>query len=131
MLQAFARRQRITLNTVLQTAWAILLSQYNRQTDILFGITVSGRPTDLPGAAYTLGLFINTLPLRLHIDPNATLAACLASTQAQALTLQAYEFSPLLNIQRWSDLPPNRPLFRLLARFPEHTPQHGGTVLYN
>ena len=121
-LQIFARSQQITLNTVIQTAWAILLSRYSSQPDVLFGITVSGRPADLPGADHALGLFINTLPLRLYVDPNVTLADCLAAVQAQATVLQAYEYSSLVDVQRWSDLPPTVPLFDSLLVF-QNTPR--------
>ena len=64
-LEALARRRHLTVSTFVQGAWGILLARHAAQTDVLFGVTVSGRPPDLPGVERMLGLFINTLPLRL------------------------------------------------------------------
>ncbi|HSS50399.1 MAG TPA: condensation domain-containing protein, partial [Thermoanaerobaculia bacterium] len=63
-LQQLARQQRLTLNTLVQGAWGLLLSRYSNQPDVVFGSTVSGRPADLQGVESTLGLFINTLPVQ-------------------------------------------------------------------
>ena len=66
-LQAVARSQRLTLSTFIQGAWALLLSRYSGQDDVLFGITVSGRPPELPGVESMVGMFINVLPLRVVV----------------------------------------------------------------
>lgn len=65
----------VTVNTVLQSAWALLMAQLTGRTDVVFGATVSGRPGELPDAAHTLGLFINTIPTRVRLDPAETVAA--------------------------------------------------------
>ncbi|WP_344977602.1 condensation domain-containing protein, partial [Salinactinospora qingdaonensis] len=70
----FAREQGVTVNAVVQGAWALLLAAYSGETDVVFGATTSGRPAELPGVEEALGLFINTLPVRVSIDP-ATPAA--------------------------------------------------------
>ena len=64
-LEEFARRHQVTLNTLVQGAWAILLSRTSGERDVLFGVTVSGRPAELVGVETMVGLFINTLPLRV------------------------------------------------------------------
>ncbi len=67
-LQALARRYQVTPNTFAQAALALLLAHYTSETDIMFGVTVSGRPAELPGVEFNLGLFINALPLRVTVD---------------------------------------------------------------
>ena len=68
-LQGFARRERITLNTLVQGAWSLLLARYTGQRAVAFGVTVAGRPAGLPGAESLLGLFINTLPFAQRSTP--------------------------------------------------------------
>ncbi|MCP4661724.1 MAG: non-ribosomal peptide synthetase, partial [bacterium] len=72
-LQALARRHRLTLNTLMQGAWALLLGRYSGHHDVLFGATVSGRPAELAGVESIAGLFINTLPVRVRVDPEVLL----------------------------------------------------------
>ena len=73
-LQGWARRQQLTLNTLVQGAWALLLSRYSGSQDVCFGVTVAGRPATLPGVESMVGLFINTLPLRVAVPPDMPLA---------------------------------------------------------
>ena len=72
-LQSIARQHRLTLNTLLQGAWAILLARYSGEEDIVFGATSSGRPPTLVGAKSMVGLFINTLPVRVQVSGKALL----------------------------------------------------------
>ena len=116
-LQTLARRNQLTLNTVVQAAWALLLSRYSGEQDVVFGATVSGRPVDLPGAETMIGLFINTLPIRVRIDEEQPLLAWLQEFQAQQAELQQYQYSPLVQIQGWSDVPRGQPLFETLMVF--------------
>ena len=76
-LHEFSREHQITLSTIVQAAWSLLLNQYSGENDIVYGTTVSGRPADLPGAEYMLGLFINTLPVRVQIKPEIPLLSWL------------------------------------------------------
>ena len=66
-LKTLAKQHQFTLNTLMQGAWSLLLSRYSGEEDVLFGITVSGRPASLPGVESMVGLFINTLPLRVRV----------------------------------------------------------------
>src|SRR5207248_6509369 len=70
-LAAFARRERLTVNAVVQGAWALLLSRHSGEDDVCFGATVSGRPAGLAGVDDITGIFINTLPVRVTADPAA------------------------------------------------------------
>ncbi|MBV9788691.1 MAG: AMP-binding protein, partial [Chloroflexi bacterium] len=116
-LQSLARQHQITLSTIFQAAWALLLSRYSGEDDVVFGTTVSGRPADLVGFAAMIGLFINTLPLRVLQPADATLLDWLKQLQAHQFDLRQYEHSSLVQVQGWSDLPRGLPLFESIVVF--------------
>jgi len=101
-LNAFARQQKITLNTLVQAAWLLLLQRYTGQDSVCFGATVAGRPADLKGVEEQIGLFINTLPVVAAPVPQQTVGAWLQALQAQNLALREHEHTPLFEIQRWA-----------------------------
>lgn len=117
VLQSLARQHQLTINTFVQAAWALLLHRYSGEEDVLFGATVSGRPPELPGSEMMVGLFINTLPVRIQIDPTQSAIAWLKQIQAQQSELRQYEFSPLIDIQGWSEVPRGLPLFESILVF--------------
>ncbi len=110
-LRVLASRRHLTLNTLIQGLWALLLGRYSGMDDVVFGVTVSGRPAALPGIESTIGLFINTLPLRVQLDPAAPLWAWLAAIQAANLELRHYEHTPGGQIHQWSELSAAAPLY--------------------
>ena len=110
-IKAFAQSHQLTLNTVLQGAWALLLSRYSGEEDIVFGTVVSGRPANLPHVAEMVGPFINTLPIRVAVPDNAQLLPWLQRLQVQLVALREYEHSPLVEVQQWSDVPAGHALF--------------------
>ena len=116
-LQRLARRHKVTLNTLCLGSWALLLSRYGGQPDVLFGMVVSGRPVDLPGVESILGLFINTLPARVRVDKSGEVAAWFQGLQARLLELRQYEYSPLAQVGKWSEVAPPAPLFESLFVF--------------
>ena len=116
-LQSLARQQEVTLNVVTQGAWALLLSRYSGETDVVFGVTVSGRPFSLDGAESIIGPFLNTLPLRVQIDPEMTLSAWLRELQLRSTDLRMFEYSPLVRVQQLSDVPNGSPLFESIYVF--------------
>jgi amino acid adenylation domain-containing protein/non-ribosomal peptide synthase protein (TIGR01720 family) len=120
-IQAFCRRHRLTVNTLFQGAWSAVLSVYSGESDVVFGTTVSGRPTELPGADNIVGLFINTLPVRARLDNAANVADWLKALQTSQLDARQYEYSPLMEVQNWSELPRGTSLFDSLLVF-ENTP---------
>lgn len=109
------KRHQLTLNTLVQTAWALLLASYTGIHDVVFGATVSGRPPTLEGVERVLGLFINTLPVRVTIDARDTLVGLLERVQRDGAKLREYDYMPLVNIQRCSDISAGVPLFQTLA----------------
>ncbi|MCW5799617.1 MAG: amino acid adenylation domain-containing protein [Nitrospira sp.] len=116
-LQAFAKRSKVTVNTVLQGAWVLLLHRYSGATDLLFGATVSGRTPELSGVDEMVGLFINSLPIRVTVRPEQKLTDWLRGLQEHNATMRQYEWTPLSDIQRWSDVPNGTPLFESLMVF--------------
>jgi len=116
-LVSLAQRHRLTPNTFVQGAWAILLSYYSGDPDILFGVTVAGRPTDLLGVESVLGLFINTLPLRVRVSPDRHVLPWLKDVLAENIRLREFEYTPLVNIQRCSEVPRGEALFHSLFVF--------------
>ncbi|MCW2917361.1 MAG: non-ribosomal peptide synthetase [Actinomycetia bacterium] len=122
-LNEFARRHQVTLNTLVQAAWALLLSRYLGTDDVVFGMTVSGRPADLPGVEDMVGLLINTLPVRLRPQPQIALAEWLRQVQAQLMESLQYDYTPLASIQGWCGLPPDTPLFESIVVFENYPVQ--------
>ncbi|WP_434625010.1 non-ribosomal peptide synthase/polyketide synthase [Pseudomonas sp. Z1-29] len=101
-LETFARRQKVTVNTLVQAAWLLLLQRYTGHQTVAFGATVAGRPADLPGIEQQVGLFINTLPVIGTPRPDQTVGQWLQAVQAQNLSLRDFEHTPLADIQRWA-----------------------------
>jgi amino acid adenylation domain-containing protein/non-ribosomal peptide synthase protein (TIGR01720 family) len=116
-VQALARRQHLTLNMLFQGAWALLLSRYSGADDVVFGATVSGRSRGLAVSESMIGLFINTLPVRVRVPPAARLMDWLSMFQMQQVELRQYEHSPLTEIQRWSGVSHELPLFESIIVF--------------
>ncbi|TBV11939.1 non-ribosomal peptide synthetase [Phytopseudomonas dryadis] len=100
-LQRFARERKVTVNTVIQAAWLLLLQRHTSKRVVAFGATVAGRPAQLPGIEQQLGLFINTLPVVADVAPEQTVAAWLLQLQEQNVCLREQEHTPLYEIQRW------------------------------
>ena len=94
-----ARRQGLTLNTFLQVAWAILLGRLTSREDVVFGVTVAGRPPEIAGIERMVGLFINTLPLRVRLAPSTPLLALLREVQEGQSRLMAHQHLGLSEIQ--------------------------------
>ncbi len=128
-LQSLGRQHELTLNTLVQGAWAILLRQYSDGEDVVFGSTVSGRPPSLRGVESMVGLFINTLPLRVRVSPDHYVIPWLKNLQAKQVVTREYEYSPLVQIHGWSDVPRGLPLFESILVFENYpvdrTVQHG------
>nr|UTI67656.1 AptD3 [Actinoallomurus sp. ID145808] len=95
----------VTVNTVVQGAWAILLGQLTARGDVLFGMTVSGRPPAVAGVDTMVGLFINTLPVRVRYDPGDSLAQVLTNLQNRQAVLLDHHHHSLADIQQNTGLP--------------------------
>ncbi|MDH5597132.1 MAG: amino acid adenylation domain-containing protein [Candidatus Peregrinibacteria bacterium] len=131
-IKALARKHGLTLNTLFQGLWALLISRYSGEEDVVFGATVSGRPPALRGVESMIGLFINTLPVRVRIDKEIQLLQWLKALQSHQIEVREYEHSPLMNVQHWSDVPRSQPLFEsilIFENFPEQANGEGNASL--
>ncbi|MFC5743180.1 non-ribosomal peptide synthetase, partial [Dyella tabacisoli] len=99
-LQQRARVAGVTLNTLFQAAWALWLSRHTGRNDVIFGITVSGRPPEIAGVEQMVGLFINTVPLRVTLDPAQSMQALLLRLQAEQVALLDHQHLGLAQIQQ-------------------------------
>ena len=109
-----ARTRRITSGSIVQSAWALVLAKHSGHNDVVFGVTVSGRPPDLAGVEAMVGLFINTLPVRMRVDPLARVGAWLETQHRRLARLREVEHSALTEIQRHARVP----LFESLVLLP-------------
>jgi non-ribosomal peptide synthetase component F len=116
-LQVLSRAQQVTMNTLVQGAWSVVLARYSGQADVVFGVTVSGRPPDLEGAEGMVGLFINTLPARVSVVEESPVLPWLRKLQARQVEMREHEQSPLVLVQGWSEVSRGRPLFESLVVF--------------
>jgi amino acid adenylation domain-containing protein/non-ribosomal peptide synthase protein (TIGR01720 family) len=116
-LQRLARRRHLTLGTLVQAAWALLLARHGGAEDVLFGATSAGRPAELEGAEAMVGLFITTLPVRVAAAPAMPLLPWLEELQQRLARLRELEHCSLIDIQRWSELPRGAALFDSLVIF--------------
>jgi len=116
-LRGFAQNSGVTVNTLLQAAWALLLHHHSGEQDIVFGATRAGRASTLNDADAPLGLFINTLPMRISVRPEATVGAWLREVREQHVALRPYEQTPLRIIQKASEVPGGVGLFNSILVF--------------
>ncbi|QJI12243.1 non-ribosomal peptide synthase/polyketide synthase [Pseudomonas sp. ADAK22] len=103
-LKAFAQSNKVTLNTLVQAAWLLLLQHHTGQATVAFGATVAGRPAELRGIEQQVGLFINTLPVVATPEAQLSVSQWLQQIQAQNVRLREQEHTPLFEIQRWAGL---------------------------
>jgi non-ribosomal peptide synthetase component F len=114
-LRALGKERGVTLNTAVQAAWALLLARYSGQSDVVFGATRACRHTTIEGADAMVGLFINTLPVRLRVSEETTVAACLKDLRAQWIAMRDHEHAPLTEIAKWSDVRGERAIFNTIV----------------
>ncbi|HEV2436616.1 MAG TPA: condensation domain-containing protein, partial [Verrucomicrobiae bacterium] len=116
-LKSLARKNGLTPNTVLQGAWALLLSRYGREQDVVFGAIRAGRRSNVPGAGAIVGLLINTVPVRVRVAPEQPLVAWLQTLRQSWNALRDFEHTPLVKIQSWSEVPHGQPLFETIFNY--------------
>ncbi|MDQ3403410.1 MAG: amino acid adenylation domain-containing protein, partial [Actinomycetota bacterium] len=116
-LRAATRNTGVTVNTAVQGAWAVLLSRWSGTRDVVFGSTVSGRPADLPGVESMVGMFINTVPTRVQVDPARPVADWLRDLQSAQSESRAFDFLALSRIQSHSAVEAGTGLFDSVVVF--------------
>jgi amino acid adenylation domain-containing protein/non-ribosomal peptide synthase protein (TIGR01720 family) len=120
---AAAQEAGVTLSTLAQGAWALLLSRYGGESDVVFGYAVSGRPPGLAGSDAMAGMFINVLPSRVRIDPIMPAAEWLRGIQTKTAERDEFSWCGLTEIQGWSSVPAGAPLFESLLIFENYPVQ--------
>ena len=116
-LKGLAQQNQITLNTIVQGAWALLLSHYSSEEDIVFGEVRANRQWDIKATEPIVGLFLNTLPWRVQVTPEKFLLPWLKEIRQMQIAIREHENTPLVDIQGWSNVPRGTPLFNSIYVF--------------
>jgi amino acid adenylation domain-containing protein/non-ribosomal peptide synthase protein (TIGR01720 family) len=104
MLKRVGITTGVTVNTIIESVWGILLNKYNNSNDVLFGSVVSGRPPEIEGVERMVGLFINTIPVRIEMDDALSFTDLLRKVQTNDTTSKKYHYSQLAEIQAASEV---------------------------
>ncbi|AUS79786.1 non-ribosomal peptide synthetase [Actinoalloteichus sp. AHMU CJ021] len=123
---SFARQERVTVNAVVQAGWALVLARHAGTVDVVFGATVSGRPAEVVGSQEMVGLFINTLPVRVVCDPGVRVGEWVSGVQARQVEARQFDYVPLTGIE--SELPAGVGLFQSLVVFENYPVQAAGSA---
>ncbi|HEX7154408.1 MAG TPA: amino acid adenylation domain-containing protein [Thermoanaerobaculia bacterium] len=116
-LEAFARAQQTTVNTLMQLAWSYLLHRYSGESQICFGAITSGRPAEVAGVEQMVGLFINTIPVKVAFEQNAATIDLVRELHRGFQASQEHSYLPLTAIQQQSAIASGVPLFDSLLAF--------------
>ncbi|WP_327699030.1 non-ribosomal peptide synthetase [Streptomyces sp. NBC_00459] len=136
-LRAIGRLHGLTLNTVLNAAWGLTLASATGRTDVVFGTTVAGRPSEVPDIENVIGMFLNTVPARIAYDPAEPVLGLLRRVQDERLAVMPYEYLGLGVLQAETG---HRRLFDTLfvlrnndteERLAELSDRHGATAVAN
>ncbi len=121
-LDALARRHRLTVNTLVQAAWAQVLGTFSGVDEVLFGVTFTDRPPALAGVESMIGLFINTLPASVRVARTGSLLAWVKDLQAWNLEMRQYGYVQLFELRKWCEIPGDQHLFETALIF-ENLPE--------
>ena len=116
-LRKIAVDEDVTLNTIVMAAWGMLLGRYSGEHDVLFGATKTTRRGSIPGAESIVGLFLNTVPVKLSLPPNEPVSDVLRRLRAEWLQIRAHEHTPLTTIRSATTIPSSANLFDSLVVF--------------
>lgn len=130
-IKQFAKYHEVTLNTIFQLLWSIVLARYNQVDDILFGVTLSTRSPELIHSEEMVGLFINTVPFRVKFNHSATVKTCLNALQKNFTGLIEHRYTPLTDIKRWSEIPSGTNLFQSVMVFENYPVNEPGKYLFD
>ncbi len=109
-LKRIAQENGLTLNSIVQGAWALLVSRYCNEEDVVFGVVRAGRHWGTQ-TGDMVGLFVNTVPTRIPVPRQASLLPWLKEIRQQIVDVREHEYTPMVDIQKWSDMPPGKALF--------------------
>ncbi|NPC91659.1 amino acid adenylation domain-containing protein [Bacillus sp. WMMC1349] len=131
-LENVSKRYKVTVHTICQTAWALLLSHYNQSNDVVFGSVVSGRTPELEGIEEAVGLFINTIPVRIKVDPNLSFRQLFENVQQSNIRSEHYSYCSLADLQNMTTLKGDLlNHFLVFQNYPSHeTPEEAEKELF-
>lgn len=115
LVQDFAKNQKVTVNVIIESAWAFLLANYAGLEKIVYGLVVSGRPHSLSGVEDIVGMFLNTVPIYVRLDHQETISEFIVRLQNERYDSQEYEHTPLLDIKKSSNLKANHNVFNSIV----------------
>ena len=116
-LGTVAGQYHLTLNTLVQGAWALLLSRCTGEDDVVFGVVRACRRSTVEGAGSIVGLFVNTLPMRVRISGDQNMISWLQELRGQHVAVRDHEQTPLVHLMGWSDVQRGVPLFESMIVF--------------
>ncbi|AQZ69228.1 hypothetical protein BKM31_54145 [[Actinomadura] parvosata subsp. kistnae] len=128
-LREFARRHEVTLNTVMQAAWALVLARLTGRRDVVFGAAVSGRPAELPDVERVVGMFLNTVPVRVRLRGATPFVTLLAELQERQAALMAHQHAGLSEIQKASGPGATFDTVLMVENYPREAPSFGGVTI--
>ncbi len=123
-----ARKQKVTLNTMLQCVWAIIMSRYSGQREVVFGAVVSGRPAEMAGVERMVGLMINTLPVRVRVNEEEEVREMMRRVQEEQAEQREYEYSGLMEVSQWSEMEVGEAMFDTLLVYENYPEVRGRGV---
>ncbi len=114
-LRAMGKQHDFRDQTVMEVAWALVVSAYSGEDDVVFGSSRACRRSALPGSDNVIGLFFNTVPVRAKLDPKATVVSLFKDLRAQQLASRTVEHTPLTDVQQVSEVARGTPLFETIV----------------
>ncbi len=115
----FARANEVTMNTLVQGAWALLLGRCSGEAEVVFGAVRACRHASVPGAEKLVGPLINTVPLRVALTPGVRVAEWLRALRRQWTGMRPHEHTALSDLRPWTDVPAGTPLFETVVSYQE------------
>jgi hypothetical protein len=103
-VHSYAKRNHVTVNTLMQGVWSILLNKYTDNEQVVHGVVVSGRPDELPDVERRVGLFINTIPIRTSFTENRDVVPWLKQLQEEQVASRNYQYTTLQDIKQWTGM---------------------------
>ena len=116
-IKQFCQQKKVTINTFFQSIWGLVLYSYSQNNDVVFGVTLTERNPDIKDSEQMVGLLINTLPLRIYFENDISVRDYLNQVQQNFLKIANYHYTPLANIQEWSEISNGASLFHTLLVF--------------
>lgn len=127
-LVGLARRHEVSLSTLVEAAWALALAHQSALKDVVFGVTVSGRPSSLAGVESIVGMFINNLPRRINILEEEEIGTLLRRIHSKQMETADFEHTSLFQIREWSQVPGRFRLFNSLVLFQNYRKVHSSSA---